>query len=150
MNKYKLRPAKKKDLNFLFQVSTKAMLPVKIAINSNFAPNLDEEFKAYAKKYEPEKIQVIQFENIDVGRLRIVRTLEEIYIWWIQILPEYQNKGIWSAIFKDLITESNKLNIPIKLEVAKVNNKAKIFYEKFGFETVGEEATDWIMIYKAK
>ena len=149
MGKYELRSAKKEDLEFLFEVSTKAMLPVRRVDNPNFEPNLEEEFKEYAKKFIPEKIKVILFEKTDVGRLRVVRTSNEIYIGGIQILPKYQNKGIGSAIFADLVKESQVLQIPIKLEVAKVNPRAKKFYESFGFVTVGEKGTDWIMTYEA-
>ena len=149
MSRYELRVAKKKDLEFLFEVSTKAMLPVRRVNKPNFQQNLEEEFKEYAKKFVPEKIKVIQFEKTDVGRLRVVRTSDEIYIGGIQILPKYQNKGIGSAIFEDLVKESQALQVPIKLEVAKVNQRAKMFYESLGFVTVGEKGTDWIMRYEA-
>ena len=150
MSKYKLRKAEEKDLEFLFEVSIKAMLPVRRVNKPDFEPNLEEEFKEYAKKFVPEKIQVIQFGKKDVGRLRVVRAPDEIYVGGIQILPEYQEKGIGSAIFKDLVKESEKLKVPIKLEVAKVNKRGKKFYERFGFEKVGEKGTDWIMRYEAK
>jgi hypothetical protein len=111
MSRYELRAAKKKDLEFLFEVSTIAMLPVRRVNKPSFQPNLEEEFKEYAKKFIPEKIKVIQFKKTDVGRLRVVRTSDEIYIGGIQILPK--------------------------------------FYESFGFVTVGERGTDWIMKYEA-
>jgi ribosomal protein S18 acetylase RimI-like enzyme len=149
MSRYELRAAKKKDLEFLFEVSTIAMLPVRRVNKPSFQPNLEEEFKEYAKKFIPEKIKVIQFKKTDVGRLRVVRTSDEIYIGGIQILPKYQNKGIGSAILEDLVKESEKLKLPIKLEVAKVNKRGRKFYESFGFVTVGERGTDWIMKYEA-
>ena len=149
MSRYELRAAKKKDLEFLFEVSTIAMLPVRRVNKPSFQPNLEEEFKEYAKKFIPEKIKVIQFKKTDVGRLRVVRTSDEIYIGGIQILPKYQNKGIGSAILEDLVKESEELKLPIKLEVAKVNKRGRKFYESFGFVTVGERGTDWIMKYEA-
>jgi ribosomal protein S18 acetylase RimI-like enzyme len=149
MSRYELRAAKKKDLEFLFEVSTIAMLPVRRVNKPSFQPNLEEEFKEYAKKFIPEKIKVIQFKKTDVGRLRVVRTSDEIYIGGIQILPKYQNKGIGSAILEDLVKQSEKLKLPIKLEVAKVNKRGRKFYESFGFVTVGERGTDWIMKYEA-
>ncbi len=147
MSKYKLRTAQQKDLNFLFDVSTKAMLPVRRVNRPDFEPNLEEEFKEYAKKFVPQKIQVIQFAKKDVGRLRVVRTSDEIYLGGIQILPEYQDKGIGSAILKDLLEESDRLKLPIKLEVAKVNTRGERFYRRLGFEKVAQKGTDWIMRY---
>lgn len=144
---YTLRIARKDDLRFLFEVSTQAMLPVKKMLQPNFKIDLDKELKEYAEKFVPEKIQIIQFDSEDVGRLRIIRSLDEIYVGGIQILPAFQNKGIGSAIFKDIITEADKLKIPIVLEVAKVNKLAFQFYKKLGFYKVGEKDTDWLMKY---
>jgi len=147
MSLYTLRIAQKEDLHFLFEVSTKAMLPVRKATLPNLKPDLEKEFKEYAQKFIPSKIQIIQFKGIDVGRLRIVRSPNEIYVGGIQILPKFQKNGIGSAVFKDLIKEANEVKIPIKLEVAKVNHIAKQFYTKFGFIKVDEKETDWIMQY---
>jgi len=147
---YTLRIARKEDLHFLFEVSTKAMLPIRKMLQPNLELNLEKEFKEYSKKFTPEKIQVIQFGGIDVGRLRVVRSTVEIYVGGIQILPAFQDKGIGSAIFMDLIKEANELKIPIKLEVAKVNEIAKKFYKQFGFVKVDEKNTDFILEYHPK
>ena len=150
MSVYALRTAQQDDLHFLFDVSTKAMLPIRKTQQPNLELDLEQEFKEYSQKFVPEKIQVIQFNGIDVGRLRVVRSAGEIYIGGIQILPSFQDKGIGSAVFTDLVKEADKLQVPIKLEVAKVNEVAKKFYKKFGFISVGEKGTDWIMEYNPK
>ena len=139
--------AKESDLHFLFEVSTQAMLPVRKARQPNLERNREKDFKEYSKKFIPGKIQVIQWKGIDVGRLRVVRSSSKIYIGGIQILPKFQNKGIGSAIFKDLIQEAKDSKIPIKLKVAMVNKVAKKFYEKLDFVKVGEKGTDWMMKY---
>lgn len=145
---YTLRMANKDDLHFLFEVSTKAMLGVRKLLKPNLELNLEKEFKVYFKKFVPEKIQVIQLNGIDVGRLRVVRSSDEIYIGGIQILPEFQHKGIGSAVFTDLVKEANQLKIPIMLEVSKVNEVAKKFYVKLGFVKVNEKDSNWIMKYQ--
>ena len=139
--------AKESDLHFLFEVSTQAMLPVRKARQPNLERNREKDFKEYSKKFIPGKIQVIQWKGIDVGRLRVVRSSSKIYIGGIQILPKFQNKGIGSAIFKDLIQEAKDSKIPIKLKVAMVNKVAKKFYEKLDFVKVGEKGADWMMKY---
>lgn len=148
MINYKLRIAKHKDIEFLFEVLIKAMLPIEKISNPDIEPNLKEEFKEFSKNFVPEKIRVIEFDKIDVGRLRVVRSSEDIYVGGIQLLPEHQGKGIGSAIFKELLKESESLNIPIKLDVSRDNKKAIGFYTKFGFKKVGENETDWIMKYE--
>lgn len=148
MINYKLRIAEHKDKEFLFEVLIKAMLPIERISNPDIKPNFQEEFIEFSKNFVPEKIRVIEFDKKDVGRLRVVRSSEEIFVGGIQLLPEYQGKGIGSAIFKELLKESKSLNIPIKLDVSRDNEKAIGFYAKFGFKKVGETETDWNMQFE--
>ncbi len=145
MKPYTLRSAGQKDARFLFDLKTEAMKPVSAILKSGEIFNYDEEFKKYLEKFEPEKIQIIQFEEKDVGRLRVVRSPESIYIGGIQILPEFQNKGIGTAVMSDLIKESEKLELPITLEVHQVNLNAINFYNKLGFKEC-EKTTDKIVM----
>lgn len=86
----------------------------------------------------------------DIGRLRIVRSPESIYIGGIQILPEWQGKGIGKALFSDIIAESDSSGIPIDLEVHHVNESAVAFYKKLGFEEVGKTEKQIEMRYIPK
>lgn len=144
---YSLREASSSDVGFLFKVSTEAMRPVDIALNPDKVFDSEAEFETYQQKFIPEEIQIISYLNEDVGRLRVVRSLDSIYIGGIQILPEFQGKGIGSALFRDLIIESNKTGLPITLEVHDVNQNALEFYISLGFESVGHEGNKTHMKY---
>ena len=136
-----LRQSTSEDLNFLFEVSTEAMRPVAETLNPEKVFDEQEERAKHEEKFKPENIQVIQYDGQDVGRLRVVRSEDSIYIGGIQILPEYQGKGIGTSIFTDLVEESEKTGLPIVLEVHDVNEKAIGFYKKFGFQE-GEKVKD--------
>lgn len=142
---FTLRQATAEDLHFLFRVSTEAMRPVNKAINPGKIVDLEKELEIYTAKFDPEEIEVIQYQDQDVGRLRVVRLAESIYVGGIQILPEYQGKGIGTGIFTDLIQESKKSNNPILLEVHNVNSHALSFYIKLGFEKSGKTDTQTIL-----
>ena len=144
---YGLRTASISDLEFLFRVSTEAMKPVNTALNSDKNFDQEEEFKKYQSKFVPEEIEIITYSNQDIGRLRVVRNSDCIYIGGIQILPEFQGKGIGTALFSDLIRESNKNNVPITLEVHDVNVNALKFYTNLGFEKGGHEGNKARMQY---
>ncbi len=150
MNTYTLRQAVEADIDFLFLVSTSAMQHVHDAIHGDKPRDLEKEFVEYKEKFKPEAINIVQFEGKDVGRLRVVRSSESIYIGGLQLLPEYQGKGIGSAIMFDLIQESEKTHLPILLEVHHVNKNAYTFYIKVGFETVKDLGTKWEMKYVPK
>ena len=136
-----LRQAKSDDLNFLFGVSTEAMRPVVETLNPDKAFDEQEERSKYEEKFKPENIEVIQYDGQDVGRLRVVKSEDSIYIGGIQILPEFQDKGIGTSILTDLVEESEKTGLPIVLEVHDVNEKAIGFYKKLGF-VEGEKVKD--------
>ena len=117
------------------------MRPVVAILNPDKVVDSGEEFERYEEKFNPDEIDIIQFEGQDVGRLRVVRTAESMYIGGIQILPEFQRRGIGTSIVADLINESNLSGIPITLEVHDVNRKALEFYLKLGF-IAGEKIHD--------
>ena len=147
---FTLRKATPEDLEFLFNVSTEAMRPVVEILNPGKVFDRETEFVKYKDKFDPGKIEIIQYKSTDVGRLRVVRSAESIYIGGIQILPEFQGKGIGTALFAELIEESKKTNTPIVLEVHNVNELANTFYKKLGFAESGREENKIILKYVPK
>lgn len=149
MKLYTLRTATPDDLEFLFDVSTEAMRPVVEQLHPGEIFDREQELQKYKEKFVPDEIQIIQHDGKDVGRLRVVRSPESIYVGGIQILPEFQGRGIGGAIFTDLIEESNISGLPITLEVHDVNAKALTFYKSLGFVESGrqEEAKKAILKY---
>lgn len=142
---FALRGSTKDDVAFLFKVSTDAMRPVTDMSDSSKIKPEDVRFAEYREKFIPESIDVIQYNGVDVGRLRVVRSADSIYVGGIQILPEYQGRGIGTALFTELIQESNKTRVPIVLEVHDVNIQALSFYRNLGFEE-GEKMRDQIVM----
>lgn len=140
-----LRTAIIDDLEFLFQVSTEAMRPVVQRLRLGEAEDGDAEFCKYKEKFEPSKIQIIQYNGHDVGRLRIVRSKDSIYVGGIQILPTFQGLGIGTSIFENLIEESRQAGIPVVLEVHNVNTSALRFYKKLGFIEAGKDGDKTIL-----
>lgn len=148
MKKVTLREATPEDLPFLYDVAVRAMRPVLQASNKP-DPTFEEYKERYKEKSESETIQIIQYEGGDVGRLRVVRTKESIYIGGFQILPEFQSIGIGSEVMKNLMKESDETKIPILLEVSNSNPKAKAFYDRLGFKFVGSEKNESVLEYKS-
>ncbi len=143
MQAFTLRKAKREDLDFLFKVSTEAMQPVADALGDIKSEN--ERRAEYEEKFNPENIDIIQFEGTDVGRLRVVRSPESIYVGGVQILPEFQRRGIGTALFTELIDECKKTEVPITLEVHDVNTNAMNFYKGLGFKEDGKTEKQTIL-----
>ena len=144
------RKATNKDIDLLFRVSTEAMRPVVQALNPDIVFNPEEEFRKYKEKFKPEEIDIIQYQGMDAGRLRVVRSADSIYVGGIQILPEFQNKGIGTSIFEGLINEAEELNIPVTLEVHNINTSAINLYKKLGFKEDEQLENKTVMKYSPR
>ncbi len=103
-----------------------------------FARFMKENFKDIELIYL--KDDLVGFYN---GKVKDNNTFE---IGNICVKLEYQNKGIETAVLKEIIFEHKEQNI--KLQVFKINEKAIKLYEKMGFEKVNETETHYIMIKK--
>jgi GNAT superfamily N-acetyltransferase len=58
------------------------------------------------------------------------------YLWFIGTEPSVQGNGIGTALMKEIISDSEKLNRPIYLETSTQKNIP--WYEKFGFKIYQE------------
>ena len=74
-----------------------------------------------------------------IGRLYVDWNNAEctIRIIDIAILPNWQNEGIGSGIFKDLMVKATELDRPLSIHVESFN-PAKRLYERLGFKMVSE------------
>lgn len=145
--KTSLRRAEEADQRFLFEVVRTAMQPVYEASGQVVASD-DEAFVEFQEKFNAEDVSVIQYEGIDVGRLRVIRTPEHIFVGGIHLLPEYQGLGIGSSVLTTLIEEAENTLTPIILEVRDVNIKAAALYEKLGFVEQQQRDNMLIMEYR--
>lgn len=92
---------------------------------------------------EPESIlSVIEFNGAAVGRFRVVRFPDRIFLGGIQIHPEFQGKGIGTYLVTELIAESRSLGKPVDLNVDQTNVRARSLYERLGFVRQGESEKD--------
>ena len=81
---------------------------------------------------------VIEFNSNPIGRLRIVRPGDEIFIGGIHIHPNCQRTGLGSRVVRSLIDEAHGQGLPLTLEVEKDNPDAKRLYTRLGFKVVAD------------
>ena len=96
-------------------------------------------------------------EQWQATQVRII-TLDGSYIGWLQSFMQddalllaqlfldgpYQRRGIGTEVMQRLIAESNRVNLPIRLNVVKIN-PAVCLYERLGFRIVGEDERKFYM-----
>ena len=98
-------------------------------------------------KENAKNIELIYIKDELVGFYNGKEVAENIYeIGNICVKPEYQNKGIGTAVLKEILFENKGKNI--KLQVFKINKKAIKLYEKIGFEKSNETELHYILTKK--
>ena len=79
---------------------------------------------------------VVEADGTPVGRLRVVRMSDELFIAGVQVLPEHQGKGIGSEVVGSVMDEGRRKGLPVRLEVGKDNPDAKRLYMRLGFRVI--------------
>jgi ribosomal protein S18 acetylase RimI-like enzyme len=141
---YTLRQANVDDYDFLFSLHKTTMRPY-IEPLWGWHEAWQEEY--FQKKFDPSRRQVIQVNGHDAGVLVVEERLGELYIGLIELLPEYQNQGLGSAIVRQLVDRANSYRVPLTLHVLKTNEPARRFYERLGFVVVDKEEHRFKMEY---
>ena len=82
---------------------------------------------------------VLELANERIGRLRIVRPGEQIYLAGLQILPPWQNQGIGTTVVVLVRAEAEAAGLPLRLDVERDNPDAKRLYLRLGFRVIEEQ-----------
>ena len=102
----------------------------------------------FRRRFDPANLRVIQLQDQDVGVLFVQARSEELFLAEIEILPEFQRKGIGAAVMRDLMDEARRQGKPVALQVLKGNVDARRFYERLGFKVTGEKKEHYVMAWE--
>ena len=135
------RTATLNDLDFLYNLHRVAM---KTYVEEIWGWDEGWQKEYFRQKFDPAAIEIIRFDGKDVGAVVIEQRDTEVYISNIEILPEYQNRGIGMGIIREALAAAEQAEKPVALQVLKVN-RARGLYERLGFSVVGETQTHYFM-----
>ncbi len=103
-----------------------------------------DQAERFRRSFEPTHMQIIVADGQDAGLLHVERTADEIRLLRIEIAPEFQNRGLGTAVLHGLLAEARHRAIPLRLQVLKVN-PARRLYERIGFAVIAETDTHFLM-----
>ncbi|HEY0089737.1 MAG TPA: GNAT family N-acetyltransferase [Candidatus Lokiarchaeia archaeon] len=144
-DKVELKLATRKDLNFLYNLKKKTL---KQYIDGLWGWDNNFQRKNLLKHFNSNRISIILFATKKIGCLILRKSKNWIIVELIALKPEFQCKGIGTFIMKNVISQSQKENKPIFLQILKVNKRAIEFYLKLGFLQTSESETGFNMQYK--
>jgi len=82
---------------------------------------------------------VIEHEARDVGGLVVETRPESTHIHEVQVLPEFQGRGIGSAVIQQVIAQAASRGVPVTLSVALANSRARRLYDRLGFQVIDKQ-----------
>ncbi len=91
--------------------------------------------------------QVVLLNGEPIGVVSVEELNDHSFIHEIQILPEFQRKGIGSRILVDLLARAGQSGKFVKLKVLR-ENEAKRLYERHGFVVSEERDIDYVMVWR--
>lgn len=100
--------------------------------------------------YENLDYDIILYDNIDIGRLILYRTQENLHCVDIIIIPEYRKKGIGTVIMQRIEKEVEDKNITSTLYFEKTKPYLEGIYGKYGFVSIEDIGTHKLMERKKK
>jgi ribosomal protein S18 acetylase RimI-like enzyme len=129
-----LRQATSSDLLFLIQLRRITMY--RVVMNHG---SWHEDVQRDRVVAHFEFARIIQWRGRDVGLFKVVDAENEVELVQIQILPEFQCKGIGTQLVTKLQEECADAGKPITLCVLH-SNPAFALYARLGFEVIGSDS----------
>ena len=100
----------------------------------------------YKMNYKEATYQIIVYNKKSVGRLYLWETKNDIRVLDIELLPEYQGRGIGTEILSNIIKSARLKTKIVSLHVSQ-NNPAKNLYLRLGFKKIsGDMINDYLEI----
>jgi len=138
-----LRPCTHGDSDFYYNVKKTALLSYVEQTYGEWKEDYQRD--RHVQNFKPEFTQIIQFNLTDIGIIAIEEDSDTMTVHNIEILPEYQNRGIGSHLMKKIILNAKEKGKNISLQVFKTNPKARALYERLGFKVETETETHFLM-----
>ncbi len=124
------RPATEKDKKFIYSLNRAAYQDV---VTRQFGEwNEDWQRDYFEKKWERANYQIIMKDGFAIGVIWVTGKNDHIALNEIQLLPEFQDKGIGSTLMLRELENAREKNLPIRLRMLK-ENRARSLYERLGF-----------------
>ncbi len=140
--RYKLREVQNNDIEWLLELRMQTMSEHILA--SGTRPTRENQINRIDIDFD--SIMIVTFDDRDIGMIKLLKTPTYWKLIQIQLLSEFQNRGIGCDLIENVQSDACNLGIPVFLSVLK-GNPAKRLYERLGFRTYCEKEKSYEMSY---
>jgi len=134
---YRLRDARATDRWLVWDIHETTVKPYLLRLDG-WDESLEQ--RRFRRWFHPARLDIIVVDREDVGVLEVERSPGRIYLSRIEIRPGFQNRGIGSAVVRDLVAEGRRRRRAVLLHVFKINPAHRL-YRRLGFRVVDEDET---------
>lgn len=144
MTEYKLRPATEDDYMLSFEIRRNALGEY---VKQTWGWDEEWQLKYHKEDFNKDILSIIEVNGEPAGSLEYYYDAHSMIISGIYITDKFQNRGIGTEILLNLHKEASNKGMPIRLQVLKVNTKAKKLYEKHGYEVYNTTETHFQLVF---
>jgi ribosomal protein S18 acetylase RimI-like enzyme len=132
---FQLRPTGSEDFQFAWSLYTDLMKPLTAELLGKW--NEPEQKRVVELAVAAEGTSIIVIDGLDAGWLQVIESPDSIYLGQLYLARSLQNRGIGTAILRQLWDTARHAGKALTLDVMK-NNRARLLYERVGFRVTGE------------
>ena len=121
---------------------------MKLLIERTWGWDENWQLEDFERRLDCCRVSVIQVADDDVGAIWVEADPTRIYVTDLQILPNWQGRGIGTAVVKDTIRQAVVSGRVVELAVLQLNDGAKRLYERIGFEVMHRDEPFIYMRYR--
>ena len=98
----------------------------------------------FRQRLDQSDYEIVLLDGQPVGCRAVRWYTGRIFLAVLEILPEFQRRGIGTALLRQVLRDASSVGLPIELHVLKVNPAIRL-YRRLGFRRVSETAAQEIM-----
>jgi len=132
---FQLRPASSTDFRFAWSLYKELVLPLAVELLGEWYETGQKRIVDLALAQKGTSIIVV--DGLDAGWMQVVELPESAYLRQLYLAPAFQNRRIGTIIITELIGRARVARKLLMLTAMK-NNRARVFYERLGFQVVDE------------
>ena len=138
MQQFEVRQARPGDRDTLYRIRREAMRPY---VEQVWGWDEELQERRFCESYDHTETQVVIVDGLAVGLLRVSESESALFIDQVEIVPDYQGRGIGTALINDLLARGR----PVELRLMKVNADAGRLYERLGFRVISDNEKHYHM-----
>lgn len=141
---YQLQPVVERDGAALFAIHEAAIRPYVEQVWGWDDADQRVRFGEFLRS-SASRLRWIVVDGERVGFLDWSMERDHVFIGNIELVPAHQGRGIGSRVVRDVVAQAAERGLPTRLQVLRVNNRARQLYARLGFVTTGTTETHVLM-----